>query len=445
MIYMMFFSIYIIILCIYRCYSINPNCSHGKLNKVNNTCECDINWRHAGITDFFEMDKCTQYQCKSDSICSESLGINALCPVKGWNCYCGFSYMNYEKNNVKCMGFMYVLIIWLEIKIKEIMYYISIIFIILAIFSLPLGEKRRRCNHHDYSPLLMICNFIEGNNLCSGNCYMNNNNCIRNIISYFALSIYFLDIGIWFLILLSFIYLLILLAWITVWVIIIVVCLIIALVFLCIMSLCACDGGGCNIDCCNCECCFCECCDNNYCFYYGHYDIIIPSSSDVFDFNCIPDCKFKKILLFLFSIFPYKPENLEGGLFGCLFGGFTLEYFHNMDVYTERLQRYLYSNNYNRNNRHYNEQNNEPNNGIIKFINNKPTIEDFNNSNLFHAFYGKDYNQCTICYERIKTDKFNCEHTFCSTCSFNILKKFKRCPICRVPISEIIRYRTTIF
>lgn len=357
-------------------------CRHGVWNTATHKCDCYAGWGSAGITDTIDFLEgvCEQYKCVSDDVCKRELGIDsAICPVRGWNCYCGWewSYYNhlhgYEtqvKNDgeggAECMGFMYTFSIFYSESLKETLTVAWVPFLAVAFLLLPVGKKRSICDHHRPTlwNTLRYCTSctIECNGACvSPGEY--NVDCFKDDIAW---SLYVLDLGVWFYLFMVAVLCVVLTIWsVVLWAIVFLVLVAMMLMGLCAICASCAEGGGGGGDC-NCgDCCGCcgdgagntaagasggeaggECCGMNCCMPsspggssadalywggsypydpywgyggYGHVDV--PSTQGGNGGCCN---SFWKAICFpiawLLFVFPAMPENAWGGLLGRCMG-----------------------------------------------------------------------------------------------------------------------------
>ncbi len=254
-------------------------CENGIFNNRTNTCECNENWDTAGITDTIDWLKgtCSQFKCKTDNQCSELLPEvkDATCPVKGWNCYCGFGNLGHENTKAGCMSFTYAL----SISAFKLYKYLCLkliwkISLVLAIISIPFGRKRPNCDHHR-SWLAAIKKCLGVGSRGDGSCAHIKRFCVRDD---FALSLYWIKSGIWWYTFFSALILILGYIWsMVLWIIIGIV----LLCFACMVCVGAVSTGNgpnnSNSDCCksDCNCCSdCSCCSNSYSNNHNTYNII---------------------------------------------------------------------------------------------------------------------------------------------------------------------------
>ena len=348
-------------------------CKHGIFNNSTGKCICNKNWSTAGITDTIDWLKgnCNQFHCQDNNQCQSLLpSVNKpTCPVKGWNCYCGFSKMGYQDNKAGCMSFPYVF----SVSVFKVYEYLCLslfwkIGIIFAILSLPFGRRRPNCDHHR-SWMAYIKRYFGYPTNCDGSCVYQKRWCVRDDL---ALTLYAIKTTVWWYIFSSSLILVLGYVWsMIVWVIISVILMVAA----CVACLAAingdnngCDGG----DSCNSDCCFgCNgegCCSNGnqvnsntyhtsiiyiggpypdtyFCCYpcetssyYGNTNrerrtrtprMTYPSGNTMNrssttsnnssgSSNCC--CWCLNPIKYLLNIYPVFPENLHGGFVGYLMG-----------------------------------------------------------------------------------------------------------------------------
>jgi hypothetical protein len=328
------------------------SCKKGNFSKTTGKCVCYPGWKTSGITDtinWLEGD-CSQFECQSDIQCQRLLpNVNhPTCPIKGWNCDCGFFHLKYRNNNAGCMGFMYVLSIYaFRIYRYLCLQVIWKIVISLIVISIPFGRTRPNCDHHR-SWLSRFRKWLGCPNRCQGECVRYRGWRVRDDL---ALSIYWFKSGLWWYTFLTCLGIGFLFTWSLILWIIIIVSLLIVGIMICCMALSSGGGGdGCH----NCECLNCECLncgsdmehtgysDNmtninifyfggpspspylyNGGYYYGDCDCCDCGRSGRSGRNgsnsrccmCLLDP-----FLFLIRSYPSFPENLHGGLVGYLIG-----------------------------------------------------------------------------------------------------------------------------
>ena len=342
-------------------------CEHGIFLNTTGKCQCNENWKTAGITDTIDWVKgtCSQYQCKSSQQCASLLPdiANPSCPIKNWNCDCGFKKLGYSNDYAGCMSFPYLI----SIRAFEAYEYVSAniiwkIGLVLFIISLPFGRRRPYCDHHR-SWMAAIKRKFGYPNRCNGECVYKVRWCVRDDL---ALSLYWLKSTIWWysfstciILVLGYIWSLIL------WIAVILILLVVGVMMMC--AACSEGGGGGNADCGNCGGCCCGdgCCTNthsssiggnNYttniiyiggpypgnsccfdCCYSPYYsntrsttrstnnttaptnNLINRADTGNNDNNSSCCCCFKP-LYYLAKLYPVFPENLYGGVLGYFMG-----------------------------------------------------------------------------------------------------------------------------
>lgn len=238
------------------------HCRHGDWDPTSKKCDCWKGWGTAHITDtvdFFE-GICEQYHCESDAKCEEVLGIpGATCPVKGWNCYCGWKYAfmfeghGYEDTHDgggECMGAMYTFSVSMSMVLETYFAKAWIYALVIAACFLPFGRKRLSCDHHRPSIWNAVRNCCGCRSNCTGDC-ATNPKLIDQVVDEMAWSVYILDLCMWSYFFFAVVYFVTLFIWsIILWtaVIVITVCLLIAA--LCMACAAACgDGAGASCDC----------------------------------------------------------------------------------------------------------------------------------------------------------------------------------------------------
>lgn len=354
-------------------------CGHGFW--AEGQCQCYPGWKRAGPTDIFSFlqGKCEQSQCTDDDQCMTDLGDlvgqshSAICPIRGWNCYCGWGFAFAEgwtgasNSRAKCTGVLYTLSISGSRFIVRFMRSAFRWFFFLAIILLPIGQTHVRCQHKhpDMYKMFHACGACGSGKPCTGNC---TSHPICNIIYEFAWSFYVIDLMLWTYACSITLYFVLGVAWILlVWVLIALVLIVAALMVLfgavtaCFAAACQDESGG--ADCCNCvECSSCDCCDPNCCngccessssntdvsyflttdFYYGGQGSVWdgrassrgrPSSGQPSDglsshrsFSSHLRsrggffCRILQPLAWLISKMPNRPPNMWGGVLGACMG-----------------------------------------------------------------------------------------------------------------------------
>lgn len=328
------------------------------MSLITGKCECSSEWKTAGITDTLDYIKgaCAQFQCQSDTQCQARLPHvpYATCPVRGWNCDCGFR-ADYQDEHVGCMNSLYVL----NIRILRVYRFLCLdIFwyygMILACIALPFGQRRVRCDcRRSWWLQIQRCvGYVP--QLCDGECHR-----IRTLrlCDELALSIWVLQVTAWCYVFASVVVLTVAFLWtVVVWILV-------ALVFVAVaimgcLAACSEGGGGGGDGCCvdGCTGCGdgCACCGHGsdmswsgsqygtttsntnvlivgpYGYNrYGYYDPCCDcggtsasrhrgnSSSNSSGTTCC--CCFYP-LVWLVHTFPRAPDNIQGGLIGLCAG-----------------------------------------------------------------------------------------------------------------------------
>lgn len=330
------------------------HCRHGDWDVRKKKCVCFEHWSTAGITDtidFFE-GACEQYQCQSDKICQDVLGIpEATCPVENWNCYCGFKWAFYsmghgyetprKEGGGECMGVMYTLSVW---GCESLMFFIERAwkyFLGLALFLLPVGRKRANCDHQRPS-MLFYCRKVCGcPNRCRGECVLSTEYNFDSFLDDIAWPLYIVELGVWFYVFFATLYVIFLFIWsVVLWAM--VVTTVVLLIIFASCAACA-EGGGaicetCGIDCTGAaggaDCCcsydaaggFAVSSSDTFFWSgtfpydplwgYGGYGHVEIPSSDSWACSCC--CRPIACLIF---VYPVMPENMWGGLLGFFFLG----------------------------------------------------------------------------------------------------------------------------
>lgn len=332
-------------------------CRHGNYVPETGKCQCDKGWKAAGPTDAinFWMGSCSQYSCQSERICQNSLGISsATCPIKGWNCYCGWKHAfgsgwrGYEGNQAKCMGPMFTFSVSISEAIWWILQHLWRVALLIALLFLPFGRKRSLCDHHQRTMWSGVRRLGGCVPMCRGECVLSSQYNYDSFQDDVAWSLYALNVMIWTYAVLSLIYTIVLFIWS---VVVLAAVIIVATCVACGAALSAagmcCDSnsdcGGCvGADCNSCT----SSCDNCCCFGsansvpvesdafywsgpfpldpfwgyggYGHVDVssaleTVSSPRCPCNASCKPLCR---PLALLVSVFPLMPENAWGGLLG---------------------------------------------------------------------------------------------------------------------------------
>lgn len=343
-------------------------CDHGCW--TGGQCQCHPGWRHAGPTDVFSFleGKCEQSQCTDDDQCMRDLGDlvglshSAICPVRGWNCYCGWrfafaeSWTGASNSRAKCTGVLYTLSIsgsrMMVIFMREAYKW----FFRLAILLFAFGQTHVRCQHNnpDMYKMFHACGACGSGKSCRGNC---TSHPISNFVYEFAWSLYVIDLMLWTYAFSIALYFVLGVTWILlIWVLIALVLLVAAVMVLvgavgaCCAAACGEDGdAGCCADSHNCgdvQCGSCDCCDANGCgcydassntdvFYFYNTDFYYDGRSS--DWDCctssggqssrgqssrglLSRCRLLRPLGWLISKMPNLPPNMWGGLLGRCMG-----------------------------------------------------------------------------------------------------------------------------
>ena len=324
------------------------NCKHGNYSEADGTCTCDPHWKTAGFTDTVDWidGSCSQYQCNSTATCRTMTGFSgASCPIKGWNCYCGFGHLGYQTDRVGCMSFLYAFsVASFRFYREACLIWIWRIAGFAALVSLPFGSRRNRCDHHR-SWLARFRHSCTGRpSSCHGECVRERRWKVRNDLS---LSLYWLKVGAWWYGFLT----LIGLTFVFIWSIILWILLLVAAVAAACAACqkasdsgdnncgacgaCGGDGGSCG------ECCGNCCCPQYGRGYYGNNVNIIYIGGPTPDYDCCYGCTDSrttqtsssddccscsccctpcKPLLWMIRSYPTIPPNLHGGVVGYLMG-----------------------------------------------------------------------------------------------------------------------------
>lgn len=344
------------------------DCWHGTYNPANHSCTCDPGWGRAGVTDTLHalQGVCSQYQCTSAETCAQVLGIpGASCPVRSWNCYCGWRYAfsslgtGYETDSEentsggKCMGVMYTFSVWATELTENFLLNAWRWFLALTLLLLPFGRKRANCDHHQPSFWKTIREWAGLPVICNGECVLRETYTFDSFKDDMAWSLFVLDVCIW-------LHLFMITLWIvalSIWSILLWLAVMVMLVCACVLGLLFACGEGLSCDCGPCDCSGeCGGCCADDCFSegspgiadgaatgsgdaifwtandplswwlispgYGHVDV--PTGTCDNCCNCGACCKCqaccRPIAWVLYRI-PTLPENAWGGLCGYfLFG-----------------------------------------------------------------------------------------------------------------------------
>jgi len=321
----------------------SKHCLHGEFNETTKRCDCFEGWASAGITDTIDFLEgvCEQYHCQSDEMCQKVLGIpHATCPVKNWNCYCGWSWaFKYnghgwetprKHGGGECMGVMYTLSVSATEFITGILRSAWIVFLSFAIVCAPFGRNRANCDHHRPSMSNWLRKLVGQPSTCRGECVLQQSYTVDRFMDDIAWTAFMLELGVWFYIFASMLLIVFLFIWsVVLWAAIVIILVIAAVVGICM----ACGEAG-AADCGACgEGPVCvECCPVGA----GH-EPFVPSNTDAFYFNVSPStpvddccqgdgehsssccktwCCCLQPFAWLIYVFPVLPENLWGGIVG---------------------------------------------------------------------------------------------------------------------------------
>lgn len=322
------------------------DCKHGVYNNATQNCQCFDHWATAGITDTVDFLEgvCEQYRCQSDQECQRILNIGyATCPIKGWNCYCGWEWAvkfgghgwetPRKDGGGECMGVMYTFSVWATLCVSNILATAWMFFLPLAVICLPFGKKRSICDHRRPSFWNWARQLFGCQSECRGACVMNTSCTLDSILDNMAWTVYVLDLGIWFYMFMSLVLIIVLFIWsIALWIAIFIVLAATAIAGMCAaMGDAGSSGDCCTIDCCNpgdtgagldC-CCFCPhspadpIAFNSDAFYisgaYPSEPCYCGGSSEM---DRCSFCCCLQPLAWLIFVFPAMPENAWGGFFG---------------------------------------------------------------------------------------------------------------------------------
>lgn len=344
------------------------NCIHGTWAAEEKVCKCDTGWGTAGITDTVDFVEgvCEQYHCVSDEVCQERLKIpSSTCPIKGWNCYCGWEWAvknkwhgwetpTSDEGGAECMGVMYTFSFTAARELRSVLEWVWTPFAILALLSLPFGRKRVRCDHHQPSLSNFIRKCLGLMSECNGDCTTSTSYTWDILCDDLAWSVYWMELGVWvYFFICGLIVVAVELCSIVLWLVILAIVvagMCVGLIGLC-MSGCeagsaSCDGGfaSCGLP----ECAGGECCimgdpgaalaggagaemywagpfpvDYWYSPYFGGCGTCSGGSGDCDGCSCGNACcrLICKPIAALCYIFPVLPENALGGLCGYLLLG----------------------------------------------------------------------------------------------------------------------------
>lgn len=335
------------------------HCDHGEYNADAQGCVCHKGWAKAGITDTFNFvgGVCSQFNCESDAMCESHLGIEgATCPVKGWDCYCGWEYAvaqlghGFESKKGAgggaCMGVMFTFSVWATEGVETIIAHSWKVILAFAALCFPFGRKRLNCDHHVPCLWKSIRGAVGMPSTCDGRCTVVESYGFTVLQDDLAWSLYILDLGIWF-------YLFLVAAWVValfVWSILLWAMVILAIVGTLVFGAFAacCEGGGGGADCsgCSCDCagadCTGCCCSMDggapaagpEIFYWGGpYPVDglqCYGGTDCDCCCCCPGISWRNCccccypIAWLLFVFPRAPDNAWGGLVGRCFGTHAL-------------------------------------------------------------------------------------------------------------------------
>lgn len=320
----------------------SKHCVHGVFNTTTKSCDCFEGWSSAGITDTLDFLEgvCEQYHCQSDEICQKVLGIPyATCPVKNWNCYCGWSWSlknfghgwetPHKHGGGECMGLMYTISVSSAESIKWVLKRAWIGFLSLAVLLLPFGRNRSSCDHHRPSMSNCLRGLLGQASTCRGECVLQPEYNTDRFLDDIAWTAFMLELGVWFCIFLTLLLLIVLFIWsVVLWAAVLVILLVLVIVSFCMLTgqaaegLCAGNGAACGEVSC--------CCPFGADMGHGSFQ---PSSTDIFYFNaggggydvnccgadnafCANCCCCWRPLAWLVYVFPKFPENAWGGFVG---------------------------------------------------------------------------------------------------------------------------------
>lgn len=329
-------------------------CRNGVWDPEKKRCNCLPTWGRAHITDtvhFFE-GVCDQYQCQSDATCQQTLNIPAAtCPVKGWNCYCGWYYAIFNfwhgyattqpQGGGACMGVMYTFSVSISLLLEAYFANAWKVFLALAILFIGVGRKRSSCDHHRPTILHGVRVCLGYPPTCPGDCVIYTDYGWESFRDDVGWTFYILHLGVWSYCFSVVVYLLAILVWSAVlWTIVVLCCIVLA----CIACCAACGEGMEGVtSCSSCDC----CCGGSDCCAFGTGGAGTGGSADAFYFYgpfpydpfwgysgyghvstnnecfhpscgcCIALCRPVAWLLF---VFPVAPENMWGGVLGRVLG-----------------------------------------------------------------------------------------------------------------------------
>ena len=474
------------------------SCREGIFSETTGKCICKTGWKTPGITDtinWFE-GTCSQFECQSDHQCESLLPNikNPTCPIRGWNCDCGFYHLSYINDKAGCMGFMYVLSIG-TFRIYRFLCLDVIwkIVLTLIVISLPFGRIRVSCDHHR-SWSVRFLKWCGYSNRCPGNCVDYRGWRFRDDLS---LSIYWFKIGLWYYSFLTSLGFIFIFSWsLILWIIVMSILIVIGIMICCVTI----SGGGDSE--CSCDGCYgCYCCCNestyshsgnttNYYYLggpypgnYGGYYYGDPCYCSGCDYHCRSDSdsdsNSRSCLLYpinyLRYIYPLFPENLHGGVVGYLMGthptlnkndgnsrlvnfmslNWTRHYDLRNNIEWRNIVRDSLNDNYQsiqspknvmveRNDSNISIDLNSDNeddildrSGVVKKIGDKrliiynyPVPKTVTVINREHI--SPDC-ECWICSTQpTKWMIWSCDHTFCENCSNNMIERGMVCPLCRM-------------
>eukprot|EP00929_Paragymnodinium_shiwhaense_P018749 TRINITY_DN13000_c0_g2_i2.p1 TRINITY_DN13000_c0_g2~~TRINITY_DN13000_c0_g2_i2.p1 ORF type:complete len:554 (+),score=98.23 TRINITY_DN13000_c0_g2_i2:151-1812(+) len=188
----------------------DTNCRHGVLDKKDKVCKCYDGWATAGITDTLDFLEgvCEQYHCQSDEMCQKVLNIPyATCPVKNWNCYCGFSWSLYnslhgyetpqKEGGGECMGLMYTISVFCTESIWYVMERAWLVFMLPAVLLLPFGRKRAICDHGRQTMWNAILRCGSPGERCNGECVNRSTYSFEFFLDDIAWTVFVLDLMCW--------------------------------------------------------------------------------------------------------------------------------------------------------------------------------------------------------------------------------------------------------
>lgn len=328
------------------------DCRHGKFDSEKKRCMCDPGWSTAGITDTVDFLEgvCEQFHCTDDQSCAAILGIpGALCPVKGWNCYCGLNsyafenaFHGHETDKAECMGLMYALSIAASEAVEYYWIKAWYYFAIVAAVLIPFGRKRMICDHHRPSLWTAMRGWCGCRSTCQGQCVAPSESYSQDMMmDDLAWSIFVIDLGIWTYCFTFVVYVVFLFIWsVVLWALVIIILVVACIAMVCMSlgegadCLGGCCDGGCG-DCAGCDCCVGGAATDgavaqDTMFYYGgpypydpfwgstNYGGYHTSRSEAGQAGC---CYFTCFPIFwLLYVCPRLPENAWGGMVGKWMG-----------------------------------------------------------------------------------------------------------------------------